>query len=76
VAAVEAVHALVGDALAVDMEGWGFQFASHMSQDAPALVIRGISDKVGNRKVDDSQHAAAEHAAAFAVELLAYRQAQ
>lgn len=62
------------DALAVEMEGWGFLFGVHATGDIPALVIRGISDLIeGKSAMDDleRQPAAAEHAAAFACELLA-----
>jgi nucleoside phosphorylase len=62
-----------GDALAVEMEGWGFLFAAHTNGDVPAVVIRGISDMTFDK---DSGHdpgrqlVAADHAAAFAFELL------
>jgi nucleoside phosphorylase len=62
-----------GDALAVEMEGWGFLFAAHTNGDVPAVVIRGISGMTFDK---DSGHdpgrqlVAADHAAAFAFELL------
>ena len=71
-------HALLethcGDTLAVEMEGWGFLFAAHTNGDVPAIVIRGISDLTADKDPDCDralQPAAAEHAAAFAFELLA-----
>lgn len=71
-------HALLqthcGDTLAVEMEGWGFLFAAHTNGDVPAIVIRGISDLTANKDPDGDraqQPIAAEHAAAFAFELLA-----
>lgn len=71
-------HALIeahcGDTLAVEMEGWGFMFGAHTNGDVPAIVIRGISDLTADKHPDcDRTHqpVAAQHAAAFAFELLA-----
>jgi nucleoside phosphorylase len=71
-------HALIreycGDALAVEMEGWGFLFGAHTNGDIQSLVIRGVSDMTaGKDPVLDltMQPIAAEHAAAFAFELIA-----
>lgn len=63
-----------GDTLAVEMEGWGFLFAAHTNGDVPAIVVRGISDladKDQGQQELGMRGAAAEHAAAFAFELLA-----
>ena len=62
-----------GDALAVEMEGWGFLHGAHTNGDVPAMVIRGISDLLEGKSAEadaDWQPAAAQHAAAFAFELL------
>lgn len=62
------------DVLAVEMEGWGFLYAAHTNEDVPAIVIRGISDLLDDKDpaTDPRNQAnAAEHAAAFAFELLA-----
>lgn len=74
----EAVFAFVrehhSDAVAVDMEGYGFLRAARQRSHLLSLVIRGISDLIDNKaKVDakGSQARAARHAAAFAFELLA-----
>jgi nucleoside phosphorylase len=62
-----------GDAVAVDMEGYGFLEAAYLNPRVDALVIRGISDRLtGKTKRGDDrwQPAASRHAAAFAVEFL------
>jgi nucleoside phosphorylase len=63
-----------GDALAIEMEGWGFLFGAHSNGDVPAIVVRGISDLIEGKSADEdieTQPRAAQHAAAFAMELLA-----
>jgi nucleoside phosphorylase len=62
------------DALAVEMEGYGFLKAAHVHQNVNALVVRGISGPIeGNNATDedDWQEIAARHASAFAFEVLA-----
>jgi len=63
-----------GDAVAVEMEGHGFLRAAYANQQVDALIVRGISDMVADKSHSDAhgwQEIAAEHAAAFAFEVLA-----
>jgi nucleoside phosphorylase len=64
-----------GDAVAVEMEGYGFLQAMHANQSVDALIIRGIADLVDNKVPDTEAHQhqqlAALHASAFACQLLA-----
>lgn len=62
-----------GDAVAVDMEGFGFLTGAHLDRRAEALVIRGISDLLGDKaEAHDAlwQPLASRNAAAFAFELI------
>ncbi|GHJ33179.1 hypothetical protein TPA0910_76120 [Streptomyces hygroscopicus subsp. sporocinereus] len=62
-----------GDALAVDMEGFGFLAGAYVNQHLDALVIRGVSDLLGDKgEAHDErwQPVASRHAAAFAFELI------
>lgn len=63
-----------GDAIAVEMEGSGFLTAAHANRQISGLVIRGISDLIGNKTEtarEGYQELAARHASTFAFELLA-----
>lgn len=62
-----------GDALAVEMEGYGFARAVYANGSLPGMVIRGISDLLdakGEADARGSQPVAARRAAAFAFEVL------
>jgi nucleoside phosphorylase len=64
------------DAIAVEMEGFGFLKATQQVKNVSAIVIRGISNLIG-RNVNSleseriQQDRAARHASAFAFEILA-----
>ena len=63
-----------GDAVAVEMEGHGFLLGVRMNHPTLGLVVRGISDRVGDKNPDDDlnwQPIAARHAAAFAFQVIA-----
>ncbi|GAA1099050.1 phosphorylase family protein [Streptomyces javensis] len=62
-----------GDALAVDMEGFGFLAGAYANRQLDALVIRGISDLLddkGEAHDERWQPVASRNAAAFAFELI------
>jgi nucleoside phosphorylase len=68
-----------GDAVAVEMEGFGFLTATHANRLVAAMVVRGISDLVKNKRKSDQagwQKIAADRASAFAFELLAKFQSE
>jgi nucleoside phosphorylase len=61
------------DALAIEMEGWGFSWSAHASA-IPSLVVRGISDLIDGKNDEHDakwQPAAAEAAASAAIAILA-----
>jgi len=61
------------DAIAVEMEGYGFLLAASYYSEVPALVIRGISDRLSGKARTDAnnwQQIAAYHTSAFAFEVL------
>jgi nucleoside phosphorylase len=61
-----------GDAVAVEMEGYGAAHAAYQEQ-TPFIIVRGISDNRGDKNPETdaiNQPVAAAHAAAFAFELL------
>jgi nucleoside phosphorylase len=62
------------DAIAVEMEGFGFLLAMDRNPEIDALIIRGISDLIFDKTVEQDkkwQPIAARNASAFAFEMLA-----
>jgi nucleoside phosphorylase len=71
----EFLRSSYNDAIAVEMEGYGFMSAAFAYPSIQSIVIRGISDLVDDRTDDDKigdnrQEKAAAHASAFAFEML------
>ncbi|WP_223830260.1 5'-methylthioadenosine/S-adenosylhomocysteine nucleosidase family protein [Nocardiopsis quinghaiensis] len=69
----ERLRRYCGDALAVEMEGYGFLRGAHLAFGTHALVVRGISDMLSDKTEGSDrlwQPIAAAHAAAFACEFL------
>jgi nucleoside phosphorylase len=68
------VAAYCGDALAVDMESYGFLRGAYVNDGVATLVVRGISDLLSDKTAPNDERwqvVAARHAAAFAFEVLA-----
>ncbi|MEU5893518.1 nucleosidase [Streptomyces sp. NPDC047461] len=69
----ELLRAHCGDAVAVEMEGYGFLHGAYLNPQVGALVVRGVSDLLNDKGEENDrteQPRAARHAAAFAFELL------
>lgn len=69
----ELLTAYCGDALAVDMESYGFLRGAYVNEGVSTLVVRGISDLLSDKSPANDerwQGAAARHAAALAFEVL------
>ncbi|MFE2582732.1 hypothetical protein [Streptomyces sp. NPDC059378] len=69
----ELLRAHCGDAVAVEMEGYGFLQGAYVNPRVGALVVRGVSDLLNDKGEENDrteQPRAARHAAAFAFELL------
>jgi nucleoside phosphorylase len=71
---VRLINETYGDTLAIEMEGDGFLHPIGVNQTVYGLVIRGISDLIDDKAEADASGAqlvAAQHAAAFAFQVLA-----
>ncbi|WP_017584151.1 5'-methylthioadenosine/S-adenosylhomocysteine nucleosidase family protein [Nocardiopsis valliformis] len=67
-ATAESLRLHCGDAVAVEMEGYGFLRGAYLSSGTHALVVRGISDLVDGKTAEEDdfwQPVAAGYAAAF-----------
>lgn len=61
------------DARGIETEGYGVLHAAYVNKGVDAIVVRGVSDLLGDKSADNDatwQVTAARHAAAFAWELL------
>jgi nucleoside phosphorylase len=70
----EFVRSQYSDAFAIEMEGTGFVTAVFANPSTSSLILRGISGRLDGKHGTDAegwQQIAAEHAAAFACEVLA-----
>ena len=73
-ATAQLITSYCGDALAVDMESYGFLRGAYLNEGVATLVVRGISDLLTDKTAANDeqwQAAAARNAAAFAFEVLA-----
>ena len=78
------LRATYNNAIAVEMEGYGFLQAAFAYPNIQTLVIRGISDLIEDKNANDPveggeearQKRASQHASAFAFEVLAKLQAK
>jgi nucleoside phosphorylase len=73
-AVLDLIRSHYNDAVAIEMEGYGFLEAVHAYPRVEALIIRGISDLIDDKTDADArkyQEVAARHASAFAFEILA-----
>lgn len=65
------VSTTYGDALAVEMEGFGFLSAMR-DADIPAVLVRGVSDLLDNKEMEENHVLAASNAADLAIRLITF----
>lgn len=71
-ALAQRIHLHYNDAVAIEMESAGVANAGHLNMATPTVTVRGISDRVDDKDLTDTQDwqaKAARNAAAFAFEL-------
>jgi nucleoside phosphorylase len=65
------VSTTYGDALAIEMEGFGFLSAIRNGK-APGLLVRGVSDLLDNKEDEEDHELAANNAADLVLRLIAF----
>lgn len=70
-ASAKLVASIYGDALAVEMEGFGFM-AAFEANSAPAVLVRGISDRLDKKEQNENHELAIRNATDIAARLIVF----